>query len=336
MSNSLVNRFFKHMRTFSPYYASIELLTVLDRKISLFVGKPFSHRILNLKKRYLLSWCRHFFSDVIDEYAGRAAVKEGVGDNTVIWICWLQGYEEMPAFVDCMIKRVRRYANGHPVKIVTFDNFNHYCTLPDIITEKYRSGEMPMQQFADILRTALLSENGGLWVDASVYIVRDIPEEVFYLPIYNIKGIKANEVRDAVSCDGTMWQAYFIASKPHSITYDFIYSCFMKYWDSYDTLIDYFLMSYLAKIAREDISGAREEYELIPNNNYDCEQLSDYLMKPIPFRIEDYEKIMESETFAYKLTWKGEYPRKTNNGVRTMADVLLWGDMSDNVPIEVS
>ncbi len=335
LSSSLINRFFKHMRTFSPYYAGIELLTVLDRKVSLLTGKAFSHKIMNLKKRYILSWGRSYFSDIIEEYAARTAVKESAGNEAVIWICWLQGEERMPAFIDCMIKRVQQYANGHPVKLVSFDNFRKYCTLPDVVIGKYQSGEMPMQQFADILRAALLSENGGLWVDASVYVVRDIPEEVFRLPIYNIKRIKANEVRDAVSCDGTMWQAYFIASKPHSVTYDFIYKCFVKYWNTYDTLIDYFLMSYLAKIAREDILGAKEEYEEVPNNNYDCEQLSDYLMESKPFSADKYEKIMSSDTFIYKLTWKGEYPRRTINGMPTMAEILLREDLADGGAIEV-
>lgn len=74
-----------------------------------------------------------------------------------------------------------------------------------------------------------------------LYVARSIPNDVFSVPIYNVKSIKPNYYRDAVACDSTKWEAYFIASWPGSVTYSFIFDCFIKYWDRYDILIDYFL-----------------------------------------------------------------------------------------------
>lgn len=54
----LCKRFFLHITVFSFYYAFLELLIVLDRPISLKLHKPFSHKLLRLKERYIISWLK--------------------------------------------------------------------------------------------------------------------------------------------------------------------------------------------------------------------------------------------------------------------------------------
>lgn len=326
----LLQRFVKHVRVFSPWYALIELLTVIDRPISLKINKPFSHRLLALKERYIMKWLRITFANEIAAYQQKTPASPSTKtSNSPIWICWLQGEQNAPTFVKQMITHIKANANGHPVTFISLKNYKDYCDIPDNIIRKYEKGLMPQQQFADILRSGLLSQKGGLWIDASVLVTDPIPEQVFQLPIYNVKNIKPNAIRDAVSCDATQWQAYFIASQPHSVTYSFIFDCFIAYWKRYNTLIDYFLFSYLAKAAREDIPGARAEYEQIPDNNPNCELLSDYLMNPIAATDKRSQSILNSSNFIYKLTWKGIYPLLTQNSEPTLAAKILNEPSSD-------
>ncbi len=320
----LFQRFAKHVMVFSPWYSLIELLTVIDRPVSLKINKPFSHRLLALKERYIMKWLRSTFSDEIASYKHKKPANAAKETNaSPIWICWLQGEQNAPEFVKRMIAKIKANANGHPVIFISLKNYKDYCNIPDNIIRKYTQGLMPQQQFADILRSGLLAQKGGLWIDASILVTEPIPEQVFQLPIYNVKGIKPNAIRDAVSCDATQWQAYFIASQPHSVTYSFIFDCFIAYWERYNTLIDYFLFSYLAKAAREDIPGAQAEYEQVPDNNPNCELLSDYLMQPIPAIDKQFQDIFNSRNFIYKLTWKGAYPLLTKNGEPTVAAKIL-------------
>lgn len=321
--NELMARFLRHARVFSPYYAVLELCAVVDRPISLRLHKPFSHHILSLKERYIMKWARRFFAKQIQQYRNRPPVNANHKDVGVIWLCWLQGIDQAPSFVKGMIERIGQHANGHEIRLVTLENYKKYCDLPQHFIERYENGEMPQQQFADVLRAGLLAQQGGLWIDVSMLVVHDIPEEVFTLPIYNVKEVKPNAIRDAVACDCTEWQAYFLGSQRESVTYSFIYECFLYYWEHYDTLIDYFLFSYLAKIAREDLIGGMQEYASVPANNACCEQLSDYLMQGLPFDSTVLRRIEEGSTFVYKLTWKGEYPKIAKDGTPTLASVLL-------------
>ena len=228
-----------------------------------------------------------------------------------------------PSCPNTLIGQIVCQAGTHPIRLITLKNYNDYVTLSPKFLERYEHGKMPQQQFADVLRSALLAKHGGLWIDASVLLMQPIPEEVFSAPIYNVKGIQPNKTREAVTCDFTKWQAYFIASQPGSVTYTFIVDCFLKYWQHYDTLIDYFLFSYLAKIARDDLPGGKAEYEKVPSNNPACEWLCDYLMEGSPYDESTFNGILHSDTFAYKLSTKCTFPLRTVNKAPTMAAKAL-------------
>lgn len=322
---TLCKRFCIHVKVFSLRYAVIELLTVLDRPISLKLHKPFSHRLLKAKERYILSWAKSFFKKEIDVYSNAEQVLKCPlrVEDLPIWICWLQGISNAPNFVKKLIKITQKNAGGHPIHLIDLNNYEQYCSIPIELIKKYESGLMPQQQFADILRSALLSQCGGLWIDASVYVVRPIPDDIFSIPIYNVKDIKPNYYRDAVVCDSTKWEAYFISSWPNSVTYSFIFDCFIKYWNCYDTLVDYFLFSYLAKLAREELPVGSIEYNQIPPNNYDCEQLSDFLMSRPLYSDELYKKILNGDTFIYKLSWKCNYGTYSDTSVKLLAKKMF-------------
>lgn len=322
----LMVRFCNHFFVFSPYYAFLELLTVVDRIVSKNTHKPLSKSLLEKKKRWILCWAHIFFKDEIERYKTLKFNFDNRNQDPFfpkIWICWLQGEESAPDLVKKMISRLRENANGHEVVLLDKDNWNQYCNLPRHIVEKYSRGLMPNQQFADILRVALLRQNGGLWVDGTVLTLKPIPDEVFQTPIFNIKNIDKDFDGYNRVADADKYQCYFISSQPNSLTYSFLDDCFSKYWSKYDTLVDYFLISYLAKIAREDIAGCAFEYSLIPDNNYLCEILHDYLMRGEEFDPNILKSFFESDTWLYKLTWKSVYPLVSVSGKPTLASVMF-------------
>jgi hypothetical protein len=222
-----------------------------------------------------------------------------------------------------MIGNIRTKAGGHKVFIISLDNYKNFCTLPKSVETKYRLHQMPIQQFADVLRTCLLCQKGGLWIDGTILLVRQVPDIVFELPIYNVKGIDGHFDGALRVTDSTLYQSYFISSQPKSATYSFIMECLTKYWNTNDTLIDYFLISYLAKIARDEIPACQQEYSQIPDNNRKCELLNDYLMKGQALRGEDINTFLHSDTWLYKLSWKSVYPETTKTDDATFFSYIL-------------
>ncbi|MFT8638488.1 capsular polysaccharide synthesis protein [Bifidobacterium sp.] len=319
-------RFWKHIHVFSLGYALVELLVVLDRKISDTFGTQNSATLLRKKEEYIIPWAKGFFAEDIAAFQDADPSDQSSYEdskNSTIWLCWLQGEESAPPLVKELISNTRRRASGHEVVLLTESNIQDYCDIPEFIIQKHRQGLMPVQQFADILRTSLIHQKGGLWIDATMLLLRDIPDEVFSLPIYNVKGLNPNFTGFRRVPDADLYQCYFIAGHKDSVTYSFINQCLLKYWSRYDTLIDYFLISYLFKIARESIPPCSYEFELLPNNNQNCELLNELLSKQSQDGNQDCKNLLSSETWLYKLTWKKGYPLYDSNGEATPTNTVF-------------
>lgn len=93
----------------------------------------------------------------------------------------------MPLVTRRCISSIRKHANGHPVNVLSLANYRQFVILSDYIEEAYRNGEIANAHFADILRTALLAEKGGCWIDSSIYMSGDLESKVFDLPFYSCK-----------------------------------------------------------------------------------------------------------------------------------------------------
>jgi hypothetical protein len=48
-------------------------------------------------------------------------------------------------------------------------------------------GKMTVTHFSDILRFNLLKNNGGLWLDATIFVNKPIPEK-YFTPIFTCSG----------------------------------------------------------------------------------------------------------------------------------------------------
>ncbi len=75
--------------------------------------------------------------------------------------------------------------------------------------------------------------------------------------------------------DSTLWMSYLLGGHRGCVTYAFMRDCLIKYWKHYNTCVDYFLVYYIAKIARDNVPACKQEFESVPSNNYLCEMLSD-------------------------------------------------------------
>ena len=91
-------------------------------------------------------------------------------NNGNIWIFWWQGYDTAPLLVKKCIDSIIKNAGNHPVILITKENWKNYADIPDYIIEKVEKGIITLTHFSDILRMSLVSEHGGLWLDATIFV----------------------------------------------------------------------------------------------------------------------------------------------------------------------
>lgn len=88
-----------------------------------------------------------------------------------VWVCWLQGFENVPDIVKaCHASLLRHLPPDRELIEITEANLSQYVELPDFVWERYRAGRLSMAHLSDLIRVNLLIRYGGTWVDATVFL----------------------------------------------------------------------------------------------------------------------------------------------------------------------
>jgi mannosyltransferase OCH1-like enzyme len=217
-------------------------------------------------------------------------------NQLIYWTCWLQGMENAPDMVKACYNSARRNAAGHRIIVITYENLNKYIVLPEYIIKKYEAGYITATHFSDILRVYLLYIYGGVWFDATVFFTKEIPINLLNLPVFFFKDILKNKY-----CPISNW--FISARNPHNILLYNILCILCEYWNTNNTIIDYFIFHYFVNIIIESNQECRELFDRIP---YISNQPPHYLQSRLlfsQFNTEIWENI-KSISFCHKLTYK--------------------------------
>lgn len=87
----------------------------------------------------------------------------------IIWWCWLQGEEQAPPLCKACLKSLQQNYPDYDIRVVTSANLHDYVHMPEYIEAKYKAGKIKAAHYSDILRTLLLIEYGGAWIDSTVF-----------------------------------------------------------------------------------------------------------------------------------------------------------------------
>ena len=89
-----------------------------------------------------------------------------------VFTMWLQ--EEIPQIIQICLHTIK---NFYPNAIIlNQNNIKEYVKIPDYILNKYKSGKIISAHFSDYIRCCLLDKYGGLWIDASCYMINKVPK----------------------------------------------------------------------------------------------------------------------------------------------------------------
>ena len=83
----------------------------------------------------------------------------------------------MPEIVHICFDSVDRYKGEY--KVIRLDDamISEYIDLPDFVWERRKNQQFTRTFFSDLLRVALLSTYGGVWLDATILLTGKLPKE---------------------------------------------------------------------------------------------------------------------------------------------------------------
>jgi len=290
----------------------------LAKKTKLPFFQRFSTRLEEKKKRVIFS--------AIDALGVKPSVNEpAVAEPTrIVWICWLQGREHAPELVKRCIASVEENAVGAKVVVLTDETIPQYLTLPEHIVQKYQQGRISKAPYSDIVRCSLLYQYGGIWMDATMFLTRPIPESLFAREFSSLR-FDLNKEDNALSQG--FWTTYLLASHKHNSLVKYVRDVLYAYWLQDNELIEYFLTDYSFRHALEHYAEFRTlllEQPVIGNNRFLIRQ---FMNKKADGN--GWAALRDDAVGIYKLSHKETYQTEDNQQPTLYAQILK-GEFSLN------
>ena len=212
-----------------------------------------------------------------------------------IWVCWLQGEDQMPDIVKKCFASVKTFASDYTIHLITNENLFNYVHLPEHIVRKYQNGIISFTHFSDILRTCLLYEHGGIWLDSTVLLTGQLPPFITAETFFVYRPSWLQDTRTALS-------NWLISSTAHHPIITKQRQLLFSYWERENKLRDYYVFHLLFRIAVEYNAECREAYMRMP---YRCNSA------PHSMQFRAFEPYSDrlwtditSQSPVHKLSWK--------------------------------
>lgn len=273
----------------------------LDTKyfgVSLATRKILSPRFTGtweLKHKWIFPYLEKKYADFIRSYREKKQPSGIIAEDAPIWVCWLQGEENMPFLCKKCLESIRKHSVKHPVKLITFDNYTQYVNIPEYILEKVGKS-ISFTHFSDILRANLLADHGGLWLDATIYLTQDLSS--YDLPFFSLKQDYPDNKR---TVNDWMWTGFFMGGVKGNLMHCYLRDFFNEYWKKERHLIEYLLIDYIMLTGYRNIPAIKRMVDAVP---YSCQDL--YAISRMLYEPYDANKLNRAikNTYAFKLKWK--------------------------------
>lgn len=229
-----------------------------------------------VKKKYLSRYLTQIYEPVIKKYNKSYDVSI-LNDRIprIIWVLWWQGDYRTNRLVKCCIDRLKQF--DFDLRILSKDNIAEYVDVSDVYP-LYEKGLLRMAALADVVRFRLLAKYGGIWLDASIFVMGDsflesvVSHGCFYsghfenYPSWN-------------NISGGKWTSYFLASCPCNPLMEYCAEAFVYCLNLHGKQIDYVIIDYTMATAYMNIPFFKTMIDRVPYNNNEIWALKGKLSK---------------------------------------------------------
>lgn len=227
-------------------------------------------------------------------HAAACATKKPLADLPV-WQFWSQGLDERPALVKACMQSVATYTEGRPLRVLTHKSLDDYANIPAYIYDLHKRGRIQLAHFSDIVRTWLLCEHGGTWIDATVLLTAPLPEAITRENLFVFQSDPKADL------DGLNMASYFIHAQPRQPIVRDTAVALENYWQANDFLVNYFAFLHAFTLV-STAPAHRKDWAQVPFFSFiPVQQLQRELLNP--FSAQRWESLRQCSPI-HKLTYK--------------------------------
>ncbi len=194
----------------------------------------------------------------------RTEIGGNSGLNQYIWTMWLQ--EEIPEIIQVCLNSIKKfYPNAI---IITYKNLSQYVDIPDYIMDKHKKGIISHPHFSDYIRLCLLDKYGGIWFDASLLMLAELPEFIKKQKFFILQNVKQSGISN-----------FFILSEKNNFLIKTMKIFLQQYWKHENISINYFFFHHY--------------FKLICKKNHICKEIYDGIISDCAERIKIFAHNMQ-------------------------------------------
>lgn len=257
--------------------------------------------VFNRGKRRRLKgqFCQNFLMKYVKKVESEPLSLSSDSDKTYrIWQYWNSGAENAPDLVKACLASVDKYRGNIERVILNDDNIKDYVTIPDYIYKLKQKGIISNTHFSDILRTYLLYEHGGCWIDATVLLTDYLPDYITQSELFVFTNEQKNDP------DNLSMTSYFISSQGNSAVIAKAKRVLELYWEENNFLLNYFLFLHAVTLLMQSSDENKKECDKMYKFSYiDVQRMEKELLNKFSEeRFEELKKISSIHKLSYK--WK--------------------------------
>ena len=203
--------------------------------LSVFLGNRNS--ALYARQCMIYNKLRRRYKNIIDQGVEQSTQKK----SNKVWVCWFQGYENAPDLVKACINSFKEIMRDKEIIILDESNISNYVNIPNYIIDLCKSGNIEAAHFSDILRTLLLCEHGGIWIDSTVLCTgKEFARYISEQPLFFYKQFEqiSDDYHPIV---GGSWLISAYSNNPILLMTKRL---LLEYWKDYKYLKDYYLFHF--------------------------------------------------------------------------------------------
>ena len=262
---------------------------VFDRKIRRILKGNWAKFYL---RKYVNKGCR-LKPEVIGSDGEKAGRNTGKEEQAPVWQYWESKDGTIPPLVQACLNSVDKYKGNRKRILLNPENVREYADIPEIFWKLKEKGIIKTAFFSDILRTCLLIQHGGIWIDATVLLTEELPDYITDADLF----VFQNDLK--IDLDGLNMASYFIASKPDNIILKQTLEALKYYWNENRFLVNYFTFLHTFTMVTQK---NKEVFALVPFFSFlPVQQFQSELLNP--FSEERWREIRKMSGI-HKLTHK--------------------------------
>lgn len=226
-------------KTVTNYFKAGVLPYMIRQVLLIGKSKTALELVRNGIQLKIMQKLRKQYIDVLRDFdANYSRDKYPMKKSNKVWVCWMQGMEQAPALVQRCYRSLKENLKDKEVVLLMEENLDQYVKIPDFILDKLHKGIITRTHFSDILRVELLIQNGGTWIDATVFCSgENIPKYMMEDEFFIFQKLKPGSDGSTINMSSWFMSAWS-NQKFLLATRELLYA----YWRKHNHLIDYFLL----------------------------------------------------------------------------------------------